>query len=152
MKDLREKLINEYNTPNMFCIYPHNAKVNNEVLGDALIELGKTLKEKDNPEIKLVISDLYGYLYTLNDNGVKYTLVDNISDNEKIYMYQAIISNLQNLLANEILRMKKFGDVDLIVYYKEDMKYGWVKIDQLLHYADGTSKKKYFRYKKGKKY
>ena len=85
------------------------------------------------------------------DPFATYMIKDEECD-EKIYMYQAIISNLQNLLANEILRMKKFEDVDLIVYYKEDMKYGWVKIDRMLHYADGTSKKKYFRYKKDKKY
>lgn len=84
------------------------------------------------------------------DPFTTYMIKDEECD-EKIYKYQAIISNLYNLLANEILRMKKYEDVDLIVYYKEDMKYSWAKIDRMLHYADGTSKKKYFRYKKDKK-
>ena len=84
------------------------------------------------------------------DPFATYMIKDEECD-EMIYKYQAIISSYQNLLANEILRMKKYDDVDLIVYYKEDMKYSWVKIDRMLHYADGTSKKKYFRYKKDKK-
>lgn len=83
------------------------------------------------------------------DPFTTYMIKDEECD-EKIYMYQAIISNLQNLLSKEILRMKKYENMDLIVYFKEDMKYSWAKIDRILHYADGTSKKKYFRYKKDK--
>ncbi len=67
---------------------------------------------------------------------------------KKIYEYQAKISSYQTLLANEILRMKKYDDMELIVYYKEEMNYSWIKIDQLLHYAPDTSRKKYERYKK----
>ena len=47
----------------------------------------KELKKRNNPELKLTNYDLYGYLYTLNDNNVKYTLVDELKDEEKVYMY-----------------------------------------------------------------
>ncbi len=84
------------------------------------------------------------------DPFATYMIKDEECD-DMIYRYQAIISAYQELLANEIRRIKKNEDLDLIIYYKEDMKYSWVKIDQLLHYADGSSKKKYQRYKKDKK-
>jgi len=84
------------------------------------------------------------------DPFATYMIKDEECD-DMIYQYQAIISSYQTLLANEILRMKKYDDMELIVYYKEEMGYSWVKIDQLLHYADGSSKKKYQRYKKGQK-
>ena len=47
----------------------------------------KELKKRNNPKLKLTNYDLYGYLYTLNDNNVKYTLVDELKDEEKVYMY-----------------------------------------------------------------
>ena len=84
------------------------------------------------------------------DPFATYMIKDEECD-ETIYQYQAKISSLRVLLAKEILRMKKYEDMGLIVYYKEEMGYSWVKIDQLLHYADGSSKKKYQRYKKGQK-
>lgn len=84
------------------------------------------------------------------DPFATYMIKDEECD-EMIYRYQEIISSYQSLLASEIRRMKKFEDLDLIVYYKEEMRYSWVKIDQLLNYADGSSKKKYQRYKKGQK-
>ena len=34
-----------------------------------------------------MIDDLYGYLYTLNDNNVKYKLVDEIKEEDRIYKY-----------------------------------------------------------------
>ena len=47
-----------------------------------------TMKKMKNLKLKLGgMSDLYGYFYTLNDNGVKYTIKNNIKDKNLRYMY-----------------------------------------------------------------
>lgn len=47
-----------------------------------------TMKNMKNLKLKLGgMSDLYGYFYTLNDNGVKYTVKNNIKDKNLRYMY-----------------------------------------------------------------
>ena len=46
-----------------------------------------TLKIKGDAELKPTVNDLYGYLYTLNDNKVKYILVDELDEEERFFMY-----------------------------------------------------------------
>lgn len=47
-----------------------------------------TMKNMKNLKLKLGgMSDLYGYFYTLNDNGVKYTIKNNIEEKKLRYMY-----------------------------------------------------------------
>ena len=47
-----------------------------------------TMKNMKNLKLKLGgMSDLYGYFYTLNDNGVKYTIKKNIEEKKLRYMY-----------------------------------------------------------------
>lgn len=47
-----------------------------------------TMKKMKDLKLKLGgMSDLYGYFYTLNDNGVKYTIKNNIDTNKLRYMY-----------------------------------------------------------------
>ena len=47
-----------------------------------------TMKKMKNLKLKLGgMSDLYGYFYTLNDNGVKYTIKNNIDTKKLRYMY-----------------------------------------------------------------
>ena len=45
------------------------------------------IKEMDKPEISISSSDLYGYLYTLNDYDVDYILVEDVPDDVHQYMY-----------------------------------------------------------------
>lgn len=47
----------------------------------------KIIERMDNPNVKLPTSDLYGYLYNLNDINIKYTKVIEIPDNKMKYMY-----------------------------------------------------------------
>ena len=47
-----------------------------------------TMKSMKDLKLKLGgMSDLYGYFYTLNDNGVKYTIKNNIEEKKLRYMY-----------------------------------------------------------------
>ena len=76
MKHLREQILNEYQKPNMFCIYPHNAKVNTEVLGDAFIELGEALKKNDS--IHELVIEAYkddAYYISIRANNTQYNKV-----------------------------------------------------------------------------
>ena len=47
----------------------------------------QVLKEMDNPKLRLTTSDLYGYLYTLNDKGIKYQRVEELDEKTKRFMY-----------------------------------------------------------------
>lgn len=47
----------------------------------------KEMKNMKNLELKLGTNDLYGYLYTLNDNKVNYKLIEEISDEDRRFMY-----------------------------------------------------------------
>ena len=49
----------------------------------------KEMRNTKNLKLKLTGSpDLYGYLYTLNDNGVKYTIKNNIAAENMRYKYK----------------------------------------------------------------
>lgn len=79
---------------NMGCFIYSNYKIlkNFKSISSDIIELRK----RKNPEIKLVCDNLYGYLYTLKDNNVNYILVEEINDDEKIYMYSWAIEVKKN--------------------------------------------------------
>lgn len=70
---------------------------------------------------------------------------------KKIYDTKIELAQYEKLLSQEILRMKKYDDLPLIVFYKEECNWSFSKIDRELNYADGSCKMKYYRYKKGKK-
>lgn len=74
-------------------------------------------------------------------------MINDVNDN-KIMELQDNIICLNEYLNNEIKRLKKYDDLCLIIFLKDVKHWSWVKIDMFLNYADGTSKKKYFRYKK----
>ena len=54
-----------------------------DIINKDIIEM-KTMK---NLELKPAVSNLYGYLYTLNDNNIKYKLLNEIAEENKRYMY-----------------------------------------------------------------
>jgi hypothetical protein len=45
------------------------------------------IERMDNPKIKLTTSDLYGYLYTLEDRNIDYQRVKEIPENKKKFIY-----------------------------------------------------------------
>jgi len=47
----------------------------------------KELKNTKDLKLKTTTKNLYGYYYTLNDNGVKYTIVDDIPEGKSRYKY-----------------------------------------------------------------
>lgn len=84
------------------------------------------------------------------DPFMSYMIKDEECD-KIIYLDQQELNNYQTWFTNEIIRMKKFDDVALIVYLKEEEHMNWKDIDKLLDYAEDTSRTKYKRFKKVKK-
>lgn len=81
------------------------------------------------------------------DPFMSYMIKDEECDKE-IYILQKELNNYQTWFTNEMLRMLRYDDLPLIVYLKEEENKSWKDIDNLLHYAEGTTKKRYFRSKK----
>ena len=81
------------------------------------------------------------------DPFMSYMIKDEECDKE-IYILQKELNNYQTWFTNEMLRMLKYEDLPLIVYLKEEENKSWREIDNFLHYAEGTTKKRYFRSKK----
>lgn len=81
------------------------------------------------------------------DPFMSYMIKDEECDKE-IYILQKELNNYQTWFTNEMLRMLRYDDLPLIVYLKEEENKNWKDIDKLLHYAEGTTKKRYFRSKK----
>ena len=81
------------------------------------------------------------------DPFMSYMIKDEECDKE-IYLLQKELNNYQTWFTNEMIRMLKYEDLPLIVYLKEEENKSWKDIDKFLHYAEGTTKKRYFRSKK----
>ena len=81
------------------------------------------------------------------DPFMSYMIKDEECDKE-IYLLQKELNNYQTWFTNEMLRMLKYDDLPLIVYLKEEENKSWRDIDNFFHYAEGTTKKRYFRNKK----
>ena len=81
------------------------------------------------------------------DPFMSYMIKDEECDKE-IYLLQKELNNYRTRFTNEMLRMLRYDDLPLIVYLKEEENKNWKDIDNLLHYAEGTTKKSYFRSKK----
>lgn len=75
-------------------------------------------------------------------------IIKNENYDDKISSIQQSILAYEELLFKEIERLKKYDDLPLIVFLKEEEEWTWRKIDKALSYAEDTSRTKYKRYKK----
>jgi hypothetical protein len=78
-------------------------------------------------------------------------LIKNEDYDNKIDSLQQSILSYEQLLFKEVDRMKKYDDLPLIVYLREEEDWSWKKIDKTLNYAEDYSKVKYSRYKNNQK-
>lgn len=46
----------------------------------------------------------------------------------------------------EVKRLYNYEDVLLIEFYRNEFKFSWNQIDKMLHYSEGSSRKKYYRH------
>lgn len=80
------------------------------------------------------------------DLFIKYIIKSNKYD-DKIIPLERELLQYQTLFINEIERMKRYDEVPLIEFLKYEVCLSWSEIDKFLYLADGTSKKKWNRYK-----
>ncbi len=80
------------------------------------------------------------------DPFISYMIKDEECDKE-IYSIQKELLAYQELLVDEIIRMKKSDDIPLIVFLKEEEKMSWKQIDKYLNYGYDYSRTKYKRFK-----
>ena len=80
------------------------------------------------------------------DPFMSYMIKDEECDKE-IYSIQKELLAYQELLVDEIIRMKKSDDIPLIVFLKEEEKMSWKQIDKYLNYGYDYSRTKYKRFK-----
>ena len=80
------------------------------------------------------------------DLFIKYVIKSNKYDDKIIPLEKELIQ-YQSLFINEVERMKKYDEVPLIEFLKYEVGLTWGDIDKFLHSAEGTSKKKWDRYK-----
>lgn len=116
--------INEYQNKIDFLI---NSKYNNE-------------RDKYNNKVKDAI-------FSQNFNVYNSFMVNSKYDND-IYdlEYKMLCSKIE--LIKEIQKAKRFENLLTIIFLRDIKHWSWNKIDTQLCYAEGTSKKKYYRYKK----
>ena len=138
-----------------------------------ILEKHLTIREAKN-EIKKLEHELDVYLTQKNINflrtqpkamQIKDIIVDSSHTNidvflnyvskdeeydSKIYGLLASIYSYKSYVAKEIQRLSEYDDVGYIRYLKEEEGKSWRQIDYMLHYAEGYSKTKYYRYKKGR--
>ena len=94
---------------------------------------------------------------------LKTTMVDtsrNIIDKFALYMIkdEELDKEIQDLRDNlllwikyyneEVKRLSKYNDLLMIEFLKNELNWKWKDIDKYLHYSEGGSKKKYYRYLK----
>lgn len=84
------------------------------------------------------------------DKFTHYLIKDEKYDN-KIYSLQQSIAEYEKLLFREMERYRKYDDLSLIIYLREEESWSWRKIDKVLNYSDDVSRVKYSRYKNTKK-
>jgi hypothetical protein len=84
------------------------------------------------------------------DKFTHYLIKDEKYDN-KIYSLQQSIAEYEKLLFREMERYRKYDDLSLIIYLRDEEKWSWKKIDRILNYSDDVSRVKYSRYKNEKK-
>jgi hypothetical protein len=84
------------------------------------------------------------------DKFTHYLIKDEKYDN-KIYSLQQSIAEYEKLLFREMERYRKYDDLSLIIYLRDEENWSWKKIDRILNYSDDVSRVKYSRYKNEKK-
>lgn len=84
------------------------------------------------------------------DKFTHYLIKDEKYD-DKIYSLQQSIAEYEKLLFREMERYRKYDDLSLIIYLRDEENWSWKKIDRILNYSDDVSRVKYSRYKNEKK-
>lgn len=84
----------------------------------------------------------------VNDKYTHFIIKDTDLDNEIIALEKEK-NSLDKFILNEIERLKKYDEIMLIEYYREQ-GLSWKQIDKLLYKASGYSRLKLYRAKKNK--
>ncbi len=113
-------------------------------------ELKKIEFEKTQPKAVIFDKLKVDVSHVSYDLFIKYVIKNNRYD-DKIIPLQKELLQYQTLFVKEIERMKKYDEVPLIEFLKYESSLTWNEIDKFLCYAEGTSKKKWDRYKDSKK-
>ena len=87
--------------------------------------------------------------FNIFDAFSSYMIKDEEID-EYIYPLQEELLNEQLLFIKEVNRMRKYDQLPLIVYLREEENWSWKKIDKFLCVSDDVSRVRYSRYR-GKK-
>lgn len=84
--------------------------------------------------------------FNIFDAFSSYMIKDEEID-EYIYPIQEELLNEQLLFIREINRMRKYDQLPLIVYLREEENWSWKKIDKFICVSEDVSRVRYSRYK-----
>ena len=119
-------------------------KLNNNI--ENYCGLKKIEFEKTQPKAMIFNKLKVDVSHVNYDLFIKYVIKSNKYD-DKIIPLEKELLQYQTLFINEIERMKKYDEIPLIEFLKYEVELTWGDIDKFLCYAEGTSKKKWDRYK-----
>lgn len=128
LKEIRNKIIQLSNNIENYC------------------ELKKIELEKTQPKAMKFDNIKVDTSHINFDLFIKYIIKSDKYDNKIIPLEKELLQ-YQSLFLEEIVRMKKYDEIPLIEFLKYEVGLSWGEIDKFLYLADGTSKKKWNRYK-----
>lgn len=102
--------------------------------------------EKTQPSSAKIKEVVVFSSYNVFDAFSSYMIKDEELDE---YIYQTLeeLLNEQTLFVKEMNRMRKYDQLPLIVYLREEENWSWKKIDKMLCVSDDVSRVRYSRYK-----
>ena len=120
-------------------------KLENEL--DLYLTKKKINFEKTQPKASRIKDIVVSKSNTIFDSFSHYVIKDEECD-DKIYSLQESIVAYQSYITKEINRMRKYDDIALIVYLKEEENWSWKDIDKELNCGADYARTKYKRFKK----
>ena len=114
------------------------------------LELKKINFEKTQPQSSKIKDVLVNKSNFVFDRFTHYVIKDEEYDTDILATHQSLLS-YQECYLKEIERMRKYDDIALIVYLRDEEKLAWRTIDKILNFGEDYSRTKYRRYKDDKK-
>lgn len=114
------------------------------------LELKKINFEKTQPQSSKIKDVLVNKSNFVFDRFTHYVIKDEEYDTDILATHQSLLS-YQECYLKEIERMRKYDDITLIVYLRDEEKLAWRTIDRILNFGEDYSRTKYRRYKDDKK-